>query len=148
MENDLIEKENWLKRNWKWVLPIILIAVLFLIGTLAASTSKENITDIAQAYSDNLLFEQAIEKANKNPNVLENVGKIEPIDQLAILEGNILYSNNHNTVRLSVRINGAKRKGKLDLSAIKKGTEWKYQKITVRTKNPGNEIIVLEEPQK
>lgn len=144
MDNDLIEKENWLKRNWKWFLPSILIFIL-LIGIMAASTSKENITGVAQAYSDHLLFEQAIEKANKNPNILENVGKIEPIDPLAILEGNILYSNNHNTVRLSVRINGTKRKGKLDISAIKKGVEWEYKKISVRTKNPENEIMVLEE---
>ncbi|WP_202700601.1 cytochrome c oxidase assembly factor Coa1 family protein [Flavobacterium sp. UGB4466] len=147
MENDWIEKENWFKRNWKWFLPSIFLC-LFLIGFLAASTSPEGITDIAKAYSDELLFEKAIEKANKNPSILENIGTIEPIDKLAILEGNVRYSNHHNTVNLSVRVNGAKRKGKLNISAFKKGTVWAYQKITVRAKNPETEIIVLEEPQK
>ncbi|MDL2143875.1 cytochrome c oxidase assembly factor Coa1 family protein [Flavobacterium tructae] len=147
MENDLIEKENWFKRNWKWFLPSAFLCI-FLIGILAASTSQDSITDIAKAYSDELLFEKAIEQANKNPSILENIGTIEPIDKLAILEGNVMYSNNHNTVNLSVRVNGAKKKGKLNISAFKKGTEWVYQKIAVRTKNPKNEIIVLEKPQK
>ncbi|BFM42589.1 hypothetical protein CFS9_12300 [Flavobacterium sp. CFS9] len=147
MENDLVEKESWFKRNWKWFLPSVFLSIL-LIGLAAASTSQEGITDIAKAYSDDLLFEKAIEKANRNPDIHENIGRIEPIDRLAILEGTVIYSNNHNTVNLSVRVNGAKRKGKLNISAFKKGTEWVYQKIAVRTKNPKNEIIVLEEPQK
>lgn len=147
MENDWIEKESWFKRNWKWFLPSVFLSI-FLIGLAATSTSQEGITDIAEAYSDHLLFEKAIEKANRNPDILENIGKIEPIDKLAILEGTVMYSNNHNTVNLSVRVNGAKRKGKLNISAIKKGTEWVYQKIAVRTKKPENEIIVLDESQK
>jgi hypothetical protein len=147
LENDLIEKENWLKRNWKWLIPSILFCVL-LIELLASSTSKEGIADIAEAYSDNLLFEKAIEKANENPNILKNMGRIEPIDKLAILEGNIIYSNNHQSVNLSVRVNGTKKKGKLNLSAVKKGTEWEYKKISVRTKNPKNEIVISEELQK
>lgn len=147
MENDLVEKENWLKRNWKWFLPSTLFCIL-LIVLLASSTSKEGVTDIAQAYSDQLLFEKAINKANENANTLENIGKIEPLDKLAILEGNIVYSNNHNTVNLSVRIKGTKKKGKLDIAAVKKGAEWEYKKITVRTKNPENKIVILDELQK
>lgn len=143
MENNLIEKENWLTRNWKWFLPSTLFSIL-LVGLLLSSTSKESIIDITQAYADNLLFEEAIKKANEDSKTIENIGKIEPIDKLAILEGNIVYSNNHNTVNALVRINGTKNNGKLDIFAIKKGTEWEYQKISIRTKNPYNEIVILE----
>lgn len=143
MENSLIEKENWLTRNWKWFLPSTLFSIL-LIVLLLTSTSKENIIDITQAYADNLLFEEAIKKANEDSKTIENIGKIEPIDKLAILEGNIVYSNNHNTVNASIRINGTKNNGKLDIFAIKKGAKWDYQKISIRTKNPNNEIVISE----
>ena len=144
MNNDLTEKENRLKTNWKWLVPSILLGIL-LVGVLISSISKEGVTDIVQAYSDNLLFEKAIEKANRNSNILKEIGKIAPIDKLAILEGNILYSNNYNTVSLSVRVNGTKRKGKLNIFATRKGTDWNYKKISIRTKNPNNEIVIPEE---
>lgn len=143
MENSLIEKENWLTRNWKWFLPSTLFSIL-LIVLLFTSTSKENIIDITQAYADNLLFEEAIKKVNEDSKTIENIGKIEPIDKLAILEGNIVYSNNHNTVNASIRINGTKKKGKLDIFATRKGAEWEYQKISIRTKNPNKEIVISE----
>jgi hypothetical protein len=51
-------------------------------------TINGNITDIAQAYSDDSLYEKAIEKAKTNERVLEVLGAIEPIDKLALFEGN------------------------------------------------------------
>ncbi|MEN2402091.1 cytochrome c oxidase assembly factor Coa1 family protein [Flavobacterium sp. MC2016-06] len=143
MDNDLVEKENWLKRNWKWFLPSSVLILLLFVFSLAA-TSENDISDIALAYSDHSLYEKAIDQANLNLRVLEIVGKIKPIDKLAILEGNTSYSNNKNSVDLSIRINGAKRNGKLDISASKKGSVWEYKKISVRTKNPKEEIIVLD----
>jgi hypothetical protein len=102
-----------------------------------------SLTDIAKAYSDNLLYEKAIEKANKNKRVLEVIGQIKPIDKLAILEGNANYSNNNNSIILSVRIKGSKGKGKMNISADKNGSEWVYKKINIRIKEPKEEIQIV-----
>ena len=142
MHNDLVAKETWLKRNWKWSVPATVVFI-FILGLLLTSNSQENITDIMRAYNDNSLYEKAIDKANSNKRSLQTIGTIQPIDKLAILEGNAVYSNNNNSVTLSVRIKGENGNGKLDIVAKKVGKDWKYKKIIIRNKNPKEEIIVL-----
>ena len=108
MDNELIVEKSWWKRNWKWFLPTFLVVFLLLFGVILSSSIDGNVTDIAQAYSDNSLYEKAIEKAKTNERVIELIGEIEPIDKLAILEGNAVYSNNNNSVELSIRVKGNK----------------------------------------
>ncbi|WP_158728908.1 MULTISPECIES: cytochrome c oxidase assembly factor Coa1 family protein [unclassified Flavobacterium] len=147
MDNELIREQSWWKRNWKWFLPTFIIMLLLGFGLLLSSSVDGNVTDIAQAYADNSLYEKAIEKAiekaKTNKRVLEVMGEIEPIDKLAILEGNAIYSNNHNSVELSVRVKGNKGKGKMDISAKKNGNEWEFKKINIRIKEPKEEIQIL-----
>lgn len=137
MDNTVVEKEICLKRNWKWSVPATLVFI-FIIALLFRTNSPEHLTTIVLAYNDTSLYEKAIEKANSSKRVLQTIGTIQPIDKLAILEGNIAYSNSHNSVELSVRIKGNKGTGKLDLVAEKIGTEWKY-------KNAKKEIVVVNE---
>ncbi|HKO78073.1 MAG TPA: cytochrome c oxidase assembly factor Coa1 family protein, partial [Flavobacterium sp.] len=60
-------------------------------------------------------------------------------------ERNAIYSNNNNSVELSIRIKGNKGKGKMDISAEKSGTKWGYKKINIRIKEPKQEIQILED---
>jgi hypothetical protein len=142
MENELTERKNWFSKNWKWFLPLALISIL-IFTVVITSTSKNDLTNIAQAYTETALFEKAIEKANKNKRVLQTLGVIQPIDKMAILEGNTIYTNNNKTVVLSVRIKGTRANGKIDISAYKKEREWNYTKISVRVKKTKEEIKIL-----
>jgi hypothetical protein len=144
MSNELIVKRSWWTNNWKWFLPISILLFLFLFGFLLSSNIAGDMTDIAKSYSDQSLYEKAIESASYNKRVQELIGDIEPIDQFAILEGNIIYSNNNNTVALSIRIKGSKGKGKMDIMAERNGTVWKYNKIIIRIKEPKEEIQILK----
>ena len=121
MDNKLTVKRSWWNRNWKWLLPTLLLLFVLLFGFILSLSIDGNITDIAQAYSDNSLYEKAIEKAKINQRVFEVIGEIEPIDRLAIFEGNAIYSNNNNTVELFVRVKGNKGKGKMDILPEKDG---------------------------
>lgn len=144
MENELVERESWLKRNWKWSVPATILFI-FILGLFLTSNSPEGISDIVQTYNDNSLYEKAIEKANSNKRITQTIGIIQPIDKLALVEGNAVYSNDNNSVSLSIRIKGTKGNGKLDITADKIGTVWKYKKIIVRNKNTKEEIIVVNE---
>nr|WP_314895589.1 cytochrome c oxidase assembly factor Coa1 family protein [uncultured Flavobacterium sp.] len=145
MDNELIVEKSWWGKNWKWFLPTLTLIFSLLFWLILSLSMDGNVTDIAQAYSDNSLYEKAIEKAKTNQRVLEVIGEIEPIDKLAILEGNAIYSNNNNSVEFSVRVKGSKGKGKMDISADKNGSEWKYKKISIRIKEPKEEIQILKD---
>ena len=144
MDNDLVEQKNWFKRNWKWFVPATVVFI-FVLGFFLTSNSQGNLTDVVYAYNDAALYEKAIEKSNSNKRVLQTIGIIQPIDKLAILEGNAAYSNDKNMVKLSLRIKGYKENGKLDIIAKKLGSEWIYKKIIVRTKKSKEEIVVVNE---
>ena len=142
MDNRLIIEKSWWQRNWKWIIPTTII--LFLASMVMTFNIEGNPTDLLQAYSEDVLYKNAIDKANSNERVIEVIGKIDDLDRLAILEGNSKYSNNNNSIEITFRVNGDKRKGKMDISADKNGTDWEYKKINIRIKNPKEEIKILE----
>ncbi|MDQ6528913.1 cytochrome c oxidase assembly factor Coa1 family protein [Flavobacterium sp. LHD-85] len=142
---ELIIEKNWISKNWIWLLLGVLSVAFILIATLN-SNSKNGLSDTITAFKENSLFEKAIDHANKNPEVIQTIGKIAPVDKLAILEGSSTYSNNNNSVDLSIRINGDIKNGKLEIHADRNGSDWNYKKILIRIKNPNREIIVLNKP--
>lgn len=144
MDNELIVSKNWWNTNWKWFLPTSILLILLVSGFVLSSGIGSNMIDITQAYADDSLYQNAIKKVQTNKRVLETLGEIEAIDKLAILEGNAIYSNNNNSVTSSVRIKGNKGKGKIDISADKNGTTWKYKTINIRIKNPKEVIKIID----
>lgn len=99
---------------------------------------------MAQAYADPTLFQNAITKANENTKVIQVFGTLEPIDNLAILEGNTKYTNDNKAIEATVRVIGKKAQGKMDISAQKTGSEWTYELIKLRVTKTGQEITVIK----
>jgi len=141
--NESIREKNWGKRNWKWLVPIT--AFLILIIALLSFTS--GLTSFAQAYAEPALYEKALEEARKNERVLEVLGDLQPVDKLAIMEGNAVYADDNSVADLTFRVKGSKGKGKMDVSVLKKNGLWEYQLIKIRIQNPKEEIIVLDKNQ-
>ena len=143
MNNELIEQKSWWKRNWKWFVPvcgIILISItVFLFSGMGGIT-----TDFAKAYADTELYENALKKVNANEKVNELLGEIEPLGKLAILEGQIEYSNDNQKVKSTVRIIGTKGKARMDITADRINDIWNYSKINVRIKNPPEKKQTIE----
>lgn len=135
MNNEIIKQKSWWSHHWKWIVPVS--GILLVLTVLFFTTGMNAIaTDVAQAYTDAELYENALEKAKTNKQVTELLGELQPIDQLAILEGAVTYSNNNKTVQSSIRIKGTEGNAMLDISANRIKNEWKYTKLNVRIKNP------------
>lgn len=137
--NELIREKNWSRRNWKWLVPITAL-LIFIIALLSLTNG---ISSFAQAYTEPELYENALVQAQKNEQVKEVLGTLEPIDKLSILEGNAVYNADNTAVDLTFRVRGSKGKGKMDLYAVKNKGRWEYQFIKIRTKNPKREIIIV-----
>ena len=143
MNNELIEQKSWWKRNWKWLIPVSGIMIISLVIFFSSGMAGVG-ANLAQAYSDTELYENALEKVKSDQKVNELLGEIEPIDKLAILEGAIQYTNNNQTVNSTIRLKGTKGKAKLDISADRINNEWNYTKINVRIKNPPENKQTIE----
>ena len=135
MSNDLIEQKNWWKQNWKWLVPAGGI-IVFSCTIFFSSGMNGVVTDFAQAYADKELYQVALEKAETDQRVTDLLGEIQPIDKMAILEGQVEYSNDNKTVNSSIRVNGANGKASMDISADRINNEWSYKKINIRIKKP------------
>ena len=138
MENETIQ-ENWFKRNRFWI--FILSGIIFF-GIVVISVSW-NFSDFAKSAIDTELCDDAIVTANGNSKVIERLGVIEPVSQMAIFEGNSAYSNNDNHVEITVRVKGEKGHAKMDVVADKLDGNWNYKSIRIRTKNPADTIDVV-----
>lgn len=135
MKNELIEKENWWQKNWKWFAPSLTVIILA-VGILLLTLTGGNLGNFAQAYSDTELYENALQKANSNLKVKEELGELEPISKLAIIEGDVQYSKNNQFVEMTVRVSGSKGRAAMDIAAERIQNSWNYKKIIVRIKNP------------
>ncbi len=143
MNNELIEQKSWWKRNWKWFLPISGLIVIF-IAIFFSSGMSGAVTNLAQAYADTELYENALEKVKTNQRATELLGEIEPIDKLAILEGSIGYSNDNKTVNSTIRLTGKKLVARMDITATRINNKWDYKKINIRIKNPPEKRQTIE----
>lgn len=143
MNNEVSEEKNWMRRNWKWFVPSSVIVVI-LAMVFVATGSVGGASDLAAAYKDEALYENAVKQSNENNKVVEILGTLEPVDNMAILEGTVKYSDDKQSVKLTVRVKGDKGKAKMDVVATKKGNVWQYSLIKIRIKAPEQEIIVLQ----
>jgi hypothetical protein len=134
-----MSKKPWLHRNWKWLTPVL---ILFSGLAVIISLAGNEISGVVSVFSDSEIYENALKIAKGNEEVQQTLGDLQPIDLLAIAEGTIKYSNNNNTVDISVRVKGLK--GKLDISANKVQNEWVYTRIKIRIKRPKQTIKILE----
>ncbi len=71
-----------------------------------------------------------------NKTVISILGELQPIDKLAILEGQVNFSEDNTSVKSSIRIIGKKGKGVMDIVANKVDNKWNYKTIDVRIKKP------------
>lgn len=137
MNNELLEQKSWWKRHWKWLVSVFVL--LFLCSVLFFTSGMGSVTtDLAQAYAQPQLYENALEKVRSNEKVKKLLGEIEPIDQLAILEGAVHFSDNNKTVNSSIRVIGSKGKAIMDLVAAKPDTTWIYKELSIRIKKPAS----------
>jgi len=143
MSNEIIHHKSWMQRNIKWFAPV-LVVVLLLGSAVFSSVSDAPLGSYANALADDALYNDALKQAQQNAEVTKVLGNLEPVDQMAIIESNVEYSDNNNAVNLSVRVKGTKAKARMDVVAVKVNNAWHYEIIKIRIKDPKQEIVVLQ----
>ncbi len=135
MSNKTIHHKSWWSIHWKWIVPVTGLLLVVIITFFSSGMSKVGV-DLAQAYADTELYDAALEKVNSHPKATDLLGELEPMDKLAILEGEVQYSNNNLRVNSTVKITGSKGSARMDITADKINEVWVYSKIKLRIKTP------------
>ena len=130
-----------MKRNRIWVIPFIGLFLIVLV-VLVNSGLGGQINDISKAYADTALYENAIVEVKKNTQATNVLGEILPMDNMAITEGFVSYSDDNKKVKTTIRIIGTKGKGKLDILAERNLGNWIYKEIKIRIKGSNEPIII------
>ena len=126
MNNELVPQPNWLKRNWKWALPLggcltLIIGLVVLFGSL--------FWGITNVMEDSQPYEYAIELINQDEELMNILGS--PIEKDGVIQGNINWINGDKSAKMVIPISGSKGNGSLFIDASGKADEWIYHEIRV-----------------
>ncbi|TRZ41980.1 cytochrome c oxidase assembly factor Coa1 family protein [Robertkochia solimangrovi] len=134
MHHTSIPSQGWFRRNWKWIIPaLVTVLGVFIFFTSGLSGISG---DLVQAYNDKQLYKDAMEMIARDSRIKETLGQLEPLDKMAIVEGEVNYSDDYKNVVSTVRIRGNKGSAMMDIFAELIQEEWNYSRITVRIKKP------------
>ncbi|WP_424493292.1 cytochrome c oxidase assembly factor Coa1 family protein [Salinimicrobium sp. GXAS 041] len=133
--NQINSQRTWWEQNMKWFVPLAGVLIL-ITGFFIHWTFGNVFNNFAQAYAEDELVEKAVAQVRENERVQQVLGEIAPVDKMAIFNGAVKYSNDNNSVDLTIKIKGAKTNAMLDISAERAGESWNYELIQVRVKNP------------
>lgn len=136
-DNQLLPKENWFKRNWKWFVPVgCLSFVILFIGLIVGGF----FWGFSKITSDSDVTKHAMNIINQNPEVKQKLGSDIVTD--GIFRGNISITNNTGEANITVPIKGTKGSGSAIIVGEKEFDKWHYEKIAVQIDETGEVIQI------
>ncbi|UZO80992.1 hypothetical protein NBT05_00585 [Aquimarina sp. ERC-38] len=131
---------NWLKRYWKWIVPMIFLLLCIIIFFVVSQNAPLRYGSV---YLQPQLTENARLIANKNKEVQTMFGTLAKPNFLNFIQGEVFYSKDYQRVAVSVKLIGKKKNGILDYWARNIGNKWEYDSVAVRIKKPEKVRIVV-----
>jgi len=129
---------NWLSRNWKWLIPVLILGFLLLVAAFV--TGILLIVETSFRHSD--CYTQALVRTEANPQVLEKIG--QPIVAGWWVSGNINISGPSGNADISIPVSGPKGKGTIYVVAKKSAGEWTFETLQVEIEGQTERINLLK----
>jgi uncharacterized membrane protein YhaH (DUF805 family) len=128
---------DWMKRNWKWLVPFLCLAALIGIGGFIVFF--ENLMKSSDAYSG------ALSRVKFNPAVISAIGT--PIKDGFFVSGSISENNSWGRANLVFPITGPKGSANVYVSASKSSDKWHFDNLVVQFDKTHEQINILETNQ-
>jgi Cytochrome oxidase complex assembly protein 1 len=117
-------RKSWLN-NWKIVVPVILGALLLLLGLFVFGI----LSFVYSMFHNSEPYAVAIRCANQSAAVALEIGS--PVHVGWLMSGNINYNNADGSADLSIPISGAKGRGRIIVVGKKHAGHWTYETLEV-----------------
>ena len=128
-------RKGWFSRNWKWLVPTVLIVFfilpLALLGSIFAAMKN---SDVAK---------ESLLRAQKNAFVVQKLGT--PIEEGWLVSGSINTSTTSGDADLAVPISGPKGQGKIYVTAHKSAGMWSYSAMEAAMEGSDQRINLLSD---
>jgi cytochrome oxidase complex assembly protein 1 len=128
-----VARKGWFSRNWKWLVPALLI--VFIVLPLAFLGS------IFAAMKNSDVVKESLLRARSNPLVVQKLGT--PIEEGWLVSGSINVSTTSGDADLSVPISGPKGKGNIYVTAHKSAGVWDYQVMEAAIEGSNQRVNLL-----
>jgi uncharacterized membrane protein YhaH (DUF805 family) len=128
---------DWIKRNWKWLVPLLCLAAL--IGISGFIVFFENLMKSSDAYSG------ALSRVKFNPAVIAAIGT--PIKDGFFVSGIISENNSWGRANLVFPISGPNGSANVYVLASKSSDKWQFNNLVVQVDKTHKQINILETNQ-
>ncbi|WP_433829080.1 cytochrome c oxidase assembly factor Coa1 family protein [Flavobacterium anhuiense] len=135
--NELVQKQSWLSRNWKWFVPSGCLTLLVIVGLFIGGIFYE----VTSIIKDSEAYKESMVAIQNNKTVTEKLGS--PIETDGIVSGTVTSTNDVRTCDVQVPLKGPKGKGTLFVVGEKRGT-WKYSEMSVYIESTKEKIDLLK----
>jgi len=127
--------KGWFARNWKWLVPVLLIVFLGLpLAILGSVFAAIRSSDAAK---------ESLLRAQSNPLLVQELGA--PIEEGWLVVGSINGSGPSGDADLAVPISGPKAKGKIYVTAHKSAGAWRYSVMEAAIDGSDQRINLLSD---
>jgi Cytochrome oxidase complex assembly protein 1 len=134
----LPQKTSWLGRNWKWLVPsILVIGLLIVIGLFTLM-----FYGISSMMKSSDAYKVAVERAQNDSNVIQAIG--EPIEEGFFAAGNINTAGSSGTADMAIPLSGPKGDATVYLVAEKTAGQWQYSDLIVEIESSKDRIDLLK----
>jgi hypothetical protein len=141
MQGEPVQKQSWLGRNWKWVLPVGCVSLLGLIAVFVAGI----ILVVFGFMKSSDVYQEALAAASSSPSVIDVLG--EPIEAGWYMTGTIRVSGASGTADITIPISGPRGTGTIFAAGTKRAGQWSYEVLEVEVDGLSERIDLLEAPE-
>src|SRR5207244_9335593 len=128
---------NWLKRNWKWFVPLGCFSIALLFVVFVGSV----VVIVFSAVKSTDVYKDALTRAKAHPAVIQALGS--PITEGFLVSGNTNVNGASGEANLSIPISGPKGKGTVYVAATKSLGRWNYSGLVMEIAGTHQRIDLL-----
>lgn len=129
---------SWPSRNAKWLVPLLVVFVLFMVVISCAGVVMMLVHMIKSSEPHRMGMDRVL----NSPVALEVLG--EPIDESALIRGNLSMTDDTGSASLQVPVTGPKGRAMVYIEATRTGGVWALDELRLEVEDSAARYDLLE----
>jgi hypothetical protein len=130
--------QTWLERNWKWLVPLLIVIVLFVFSALIGGV----IYFVESALRSSYPYQVAVKRATETPVVAAKLGT--PLHFGWFVSGNLGFNGSEGSASLGIPISGPNGKGRIMVVGKKQANHWNFETLELDVSGQDEPIPLLD----